>query len=116
MHGANDAMGIWIWIWAIAGGVAIVNLAFAYGVAVDARMLRDDGGNVELAPAWAWILATAVMGPMMAVLYWLVHRSRMAGSRQQVDPTSSGEDPLGELFERNRDFSQPSRAKRKRKS
>ncbi len=86
-------------IWVVVLAVVIVNLAFSYGVVLDSSELMHDGVRVQLAPAWAWILATVLFGPPAAVLYWVVNRSRLSFNIASDGAPPQSSDPVGELFE-----------------
>ncbi len=65
----------WI-IWAVA--VAVVNIAFAIGVFVDADlMFVKTKKETYLVSKWIWALATLIGGVFIAGIYWLVHHSKL---------------------------------------
>ena len=51
----------------------LVHVAFAIGVAVDARRRRT-----VLVPRMVWVLAVLMGGPLVALAYWVMHVSSFA--------------------------------------
>ncbi|MCU0493504.1 MAG: hypothetical protein MUD01_18105 [Chloroflexaceae bacterium] len=55
----------------------IVHVLFAIAVASDASWLQQEGKRLIFVPSVLWILATLLGGPLVAVGYWLLHRSTL---------------------------------------
>ena len=62
-----------IW-WALSG---LVNLLFAYEVGRDANAVLREGRTLTFGPVVLWFLATLIGGPLVAGVYWVIHRSRI---------------------------------------
>ena len=70
-----------VWLLAILWGVAIavVHIAFAIGVFLDAARRRGDrGSGTQIVPAPMWAFATLVGGVFVAAAYWLIHHSTLS--------------------------------------
>ena len=63
-------------IWVLA--VAIVNIAFALGIFMDADlMFRRTNKKTFLVSNWTWAFATLVGGVFIAGVYWAIHHSTL---------------------------------------
>jgi hypothetical protein len=56
----------------------IVHTIFAFAVDRDARRLTRGGGNLVFTGAFVWAGATLLGGPLVALAYWIIHRSALA--------------------------------------
>jgi len=56
----------------------VVHLVFAAGIARDVGHLHKLNTSTQLAPGFAWVLATLVGGVFVAAAYWLLHHSSLA--------------------------------------
>ena len=70
--------------------VLVIHIAFALAVLADTRRLVDrQARQLVLVPGWVWALATLLGGVFVAAVYWLLHRSTLAGNEQTVLPGQS---------------------------
>jgi hypothetical protein len=90
-RGLPDIVGLWfVVVW---GATAIVHIAFAWAVLVDADLIwRMERRKPFLVGAGLWGLATLLGGVLVAALYWLIHHSTM---RSPTPPPT--EPPRGHL-------------------
>jgi hypothetical protein len=65
-----------------------VHLAFALGVAIDSRRLKQNGDRTVFVDSSIWTLATLLAGPLVAAAYWILHRSALRVG--QADSTIAG--------------------------
>jgi len=54
-----------------------VYVAFAIGVAIEARRLKQNGGQTVFVDYPIWTLATLLAGPLVATAYWILHHSAL---------------------------------------
>lgn len=72
----GDSFMLLLLIWVLA--VAIVNIAFALGVFMDADlMFRRTNKKTFLVSNWTWAFATLVGGVFFAGVYWAIHHSTL---------------------------------------
>ena len=70
--------------------VPVIHIAFARAVLTYTRRLVDQQARqVELVPGKVCALATLLGGVFVAAVYWLLHRSTLAGNEQTVLPGPS---------------------------
>jgi hypothetical protein len=55
-----------------------VNSAFAFAVDWDATRLTIDGRKTVLVGRHVWAFAVLIGGPLVALAYWIIHRSTLA--------------------------------------
>lgn len=64
-------------LWGVA--TAMVHIAFAIGVFVDAvRVQNDRGSQTEIVPGPMWAFATLVGGVFVVAACWLIHHSTLS--------------------------------------
>lgn len=57
--------------------VAVIHLGFSAGVWADADRLKKDNQKTWFVGTFLWTLATLLGGPIIALCYWLIHRSTL---------------------------------------
>ena len=71
--GILSAVAVAIWI-----GTLVVQVLFAIAVYNDALKRKQKGQGFLFVSAELWICAALLVGPVLAVLYWIVHNSKIA--------------------------------------
>jgi hypothetical protein len=74
-HYLTEMMGSMDMLDLVLSGV--LNLIFASGVAKDIHVLQEKSREPYLVPGFAWVLATATTGIMVAAIYWALHHSSL---------------------------------------
>ncbi len=69
-----------IWL----GLTVIMHCAFALAVWVQARKHQKPGSVTWLVPPAIWALATLLLGPYFAAVYWLIHHSSFGGFNSEA--------------------------------
>ncbi len=62
--------------------LAVLHLIFAVGVFQAAHRGQQNGGRCWLVSPIVWALATVVLGPFFAAVYWAMHHSNFGGFDQ----------------------------------
>lgn len=62
--------------------LVIVHLVFAVGVFQAARRGQQDGRRCWLVQPGYWALASLILGPFFAAVYWAIHHSAFGGFDQ----------------------------------
>lgn len=62
--------------------MAILHLVFTVGVFQTARRGQQDGSRCWLVQPRYWALATLILGPFFAAVYWAIHHSAFGGFDQ----------------------------------
>jgi hypothetical protein len=81
-----------IWV-AIAFGLAqfAINGALALAVARNVSRLTRDGRDTVLVEPFVSPLVVLLGGPLVALAYWILHRSALASSQSSGRPTDGGQ-------------------------
>ncbi len=74
--------------WGFAVGVAVltffIHCIFAVAVYIDSEKLTNrDKSKPVLVPGLVWATATLVLGPLMAIGYWVIHRTSIANLEEK---------------------------------
>ena len=73
---AIPAAAVWFFIFVVP--TFIVHTIFAFAVDGDARRLTRAGGSLVFTGPFVWAAATLLGGPLVALAYWIIHRSALA--------------------------------------
>jgi len=73
---AIPAAAVWFCIFVVP--TFIVHSIFAFAVDSDARRLTRAGGSLVFTGPFVWAAATLLGGPLVALAYWIIHRSALA--------------------------------------
>ena len=85
--GAMPQFMVILWLIFFFLVTAIVHLAFAVAVFMDAgNLLRDQGRPTTFVGGIVWALATLMGGAVIATLYWLVHHSTLMRAPEASAP------------------------------
>ncbi|MDA7742091.1 hypothetical protein N8865_00580 [Francisellaceae bacterium] len=60
------------------GLTILVHLMFAAGVAKDVGNFHTQKIMPKIVPGMVWVLATAIGGVWVALIYWLIHHSSLS--------------------------------------
>lgn len=55
-----------------------IHLIFAAGIAKDAGNFNKQNITTQIVPSSAWVLATALGGVWVALIYWIIHHSSLS--------------------------------------
>lgn len=67
-----------IWFCIYLAPTFIIHTIFAFAVDSDARRLTRAGGSLAFTGPFVWAAATFFGGPLVALAYWIIHRSALA--------------------------------------
>ncbi len=67
-----------IWFCIFLAPTFIVHTIFAFAVDSDARRLTRAGSGLVFTGPFVWAAATLLGGPLVALAYWIIHRSALA--------------------------------------
>ena len=73
----------------VIGLGAIVHIAFATGVAKDAKRFYEREVGTFLVGPGMWAFATLIGGVWVALAYWVIHHSNLRSSRPPWEETTS---------------------------
>ncbi len=63
-----------------------VNVLMAFVILRDSSRLQREGRSLALASRSTWVLVSLLLGPQIALAYWLMHHSTLRESRTEDLP------------------------------